>query len=402
VRRLVAAAVAALALSACQDPAGVGLGLIDDDLSNPKAIQVPLADLDTLQNQVAAIGIASASAAAPQSRVLVGSVTDATFGDAQATAYIDFLQPTTIPSGTEASDVRSVWLELRRNYVYGDTTTALPVEIRPITDSWDADTDYPSDTTLAVGAVLTSGTVVVSDTLKRFDLPASWVAANAATLIGSDFATAFEGFALQTSSAFAPVPGAVFGFGTFSTTRSGLRVALSDDTLFFPLSEVFSSITSTPPPAPPASVLPVRATSRSSLRFVADVSGAPSTALARATFRIPLDTTYAHEGTFVRPLASSALLIGVREDSNGTETRSTLGALTLDDGDAVLGDARAFTAAIQQVLIGTASPFVRYEVVPIASLTTNAASLNILPVVRPLPGAADSARLILTVVGSDA
>ncbi len=399
VRRLAAAAVAALALSACQDPAGVGLGLIDESQPTPSAISVPLAELDTLQNRVSTIGIASASADPTQARVLIGSVVDPTFGDASAVAYIDFIQPT-MPSGTEASDVRSVWLELRRDYVYGDTTTALPVELRPISGTWEADTDYPVDTLFSVGNVLSTTTVTMADTLRRFDLPSSWVSSNAATLVGASFTDTFEGFALQAPSTFSPAPGAIYGFGTFSSAGSGLRVALPDDTLFFPLSEVFSSITTTPPPAQP-DILPVRATSRASLRFTAPIdTAAVRPPLSRAALRLPLETAYTEQGTFVRPLAAAGLLFGIRSQG-GEESRTSLGTVVISDGVALLSNASFLTTRLQAVLLGTEVPFTRYELIPIASLTTNAASLSILPVRLPTVGSDEVPHLTLTVVGSN-
>ena len=98
------------------------------------------------------------------------------------------------------------WLELRRTYLYGDTTTVLPLELRGITEDWSADTSYEPDRTLSTGDVLSTTEIVVGDSLRRFDLPASWVTANAATLVGSSFGVDFEGFALQVPESFAATP----------------------------------------------------------------------------------------------------------------------------------------------------------------------------------------------------
>ena len=58
-RALAVAAIAALALSACQDPAGVGLGLIDEEQSNPLARAVALTDFEPFPFAAPAIGIAA-------------------------------------------------------------------------------------------------------------------------------------------------------------------------------------------------------------------------------------------------------------------------------------------------------------------------------------------------------
>ena len=400
----VVAAAAALALSACQDPAGVGLGLIDEDQADPSVRVVPLDDLDTLGASVPAIGIADPrNETLAQSRVLVGAVLDPQFGDAAATAYVDLLQPADARA-LEPAEVLAVWLQLERTYAYGDTTTALPVELRAIQGSWDASVGYPADTAFAVGPVLAARTLTsaAADTLARFDLPADWVRANAATLVGDGFSDAFEGFAVQTPAGFAPAPGVVYGLDTFARDGAGLRVATAEDTLVFPLSEVFSSVRATPPTAAPAGVVPVRRGSAAELQFQADLSGIGATPLARGVLRLPLDQSYTRVGPFVRPLPPVAVLFGVRETAGEEPQRTFLGVMTLTEaGDFAVGDTRRLTSVFQQLLANPTDPgFDRYEVRPAVSLTQNPASLDILPVVRPTSGMERPPRFTLTLVGA--
>ena len=400
-RSVAAALFAALVLSACQDPAGVGLGLIDEERSDPSVRTVALTGLDTLQTSTPAIGIALASSPLAQARVLVGDVADDVFGDVRSVAYVDFVQPTV--GDVEETDVTEVWLELRRDYAYGDTTTALPVALREVEGEWEADRGYATDTLFATGPVLSTTTVqgTAADSLQRFDLPQSWVSANRGLLVGDreTFLDTFEGFALAASDGFAPGPGAVYGFRTYSGGGSSMKVATESDTLSFPLSEVFSSIGLTPPQVLATDdVVPVRASSRASLQFTAALDGVPQTALARVALRLPLDVSLAREGAFVRPIAPAAALYGFRADS---DDRTVLGRLDVSGSEGVLNDTRVLTDALQATVLDPArGGFTRYEVLPLGSLSGDAVSLSILPVTRPDPTSATGARLVLTLVGS--
>lgn len=398
----VAAVAAALALSACQDPAGVGLKLIDEEQADPSVRVVPLADLDTTAASAPAIGIAAANNALAQSRVLVGDVRDPAFGDASAVAYVDALQPAAARD-LDAGEVRRVWLEMPRTYAYGDTTTVLPVELRAIEGEWEASTGYPADTAFAVGPALATASLAAADTVARLDLPEAWVRANAATLVGDGFADAFEGFAVQTAAGFAAAPGVVYGLDTFAQRGAGIRLVTAEaDTLVFPLSEVFSSISTGPPAAPPAEILTVRRGAGAGVRFTADLGDIGAVPLARGVLRLPLDPSYAEDGPFVRPLAPLATLVGVREAAGEPDRRVRLGELGVTGGgDFAVLDTRALTAELQRVLADpTDGGFDRYEVVPPPAPLPNPASLDILPVLRTVPGADRPARFVLTLVGT--
>ncbi|MEM0961308.1 MAG: hypothetical protein AAGK21_02050 [Bacteroidota bacterium] len=397
-RTFVVAALAALTLSACQDPSGAGLGLIDEEQSDPNVRTFPLADLDTVEAQTVAIGVASAGDSDTVTRVLSGSVADPDFGDARAIAYLDFIRPT-LDGDPTGSDVTEVWLELDRTYAYGDTTATLPYDLRPIQGTWDADTDYPADTLLAVGDVLSTTSVTNADSLKRFDVPESWTRANADLLVGDDFVDGFEGFALQLAESFVPSPGAVFGFNTLSTTGSGLRVVITNDsevdTVVFPLSEVFSSISTSAPAVVPSTYLPVRANTGAGIGFTVDLASVGVVPVANARVRLPFDDSFAETGSFVRPTASRAILVGVRLDEDGEEERQGLGDFTIIDGSYVLSDPRQFSALIQSTVLNPDERFDRFEVLP----ATNPVSFDALPVLLPLDGSPNAPRFTLTVVG---
>ena len=404
VRILVVAAFAAIALSACQDPAGVGLGLIDEEQSDPSARVVPPDDLDTLSFAFPAIGIADEATTntRPQPRVLVGDVQDAQFGDTRAFAYVDALQPSAARD-LSASDVREVWLVMPRTYTYGDTTATLPVSLHDIQGSWEVSDSYSPDTVFSVGAALTTTNIVQADSLVRFDLPASWVTSNAATLVGTSFADDFEGFALQPEAGYTPAPGVVFGLGTYLGAGARLRLATDEDTLNFPLSEVFTSIAAQAPTAPPADIISLRRGTGSELRFTADFGVFGPVPLARGILRLPLDVSFAEMGTFVRPLALSSALFGVRDSGTADPTYTALGIVTVSDGQGVLVSTSTLTSALQRLLINPdTAGYDRFEIRPNLNPEFNPASLDILPVLRAMTGQTNIPRLTLTVVGAPA
>ncbi len=383
----------ALALAACQEPAGVGLGLIDQEGVDPDAITVAAASVDTLGQSATAIGFADANADLFQSRVLVGRVQDDLFGDAAPVAYLDAVQPS-IDSDLEPSDVTAVWLELRRTYVYGDTTATLPIALSEIEGSWQADASYPADTLFGSGAPLVTVQAAPTDTLVRWTLPQSWVTANAATLLGDSFGSDFEGVALRVPEGAGPSPGAVVGFSTLASQGSGFRVVAGGDTLFFALAEVFTSAQREAPVVAPPGLLPSRAFSMAGVRLAFDLTGIETAPLARALLTLPLDRSTLSSGTFVRPVATQSSVFGVRDDG----AADYLGELIAGDGDARVTASAALTRRLQAVVVGTAEPYDRIEVrTGTSAVSTRPISLDVLPVaLRP---GETGARLVLTVVG---
>ncbi len=381
------AGLALLALSACQDPSTVGLGLIDDDASNPNVRVLAATSVDTVGFDLVTSGLADL-ATPTQARVLVGSVLDALYGDATATAYVDAIAPT-LPSGFGDRPVTRVTLELRRDYVYGDTTTALPVELRQVTATWSP-TGLPADTTLATGELLTTTTMTASDTLAVFTLPATWVAANDSLFTSTAFASSFEGFELRTPTV--PGAGAVVGFNVAAASGSVLRVATARDTVSFRLSEVFSRVTRGAAGLAPMGRRLLRAGVGEGLRFVFDYTGVLQLPLAQAVFRLPIDRTLAGPtGAFVRPLASEVALF-VRPRTGDPLFVTTV--RTVGTGDARTVSNSSLTSLVQSLLLDAASyrDFqVRFPTTPV--------SLDVLPLVIDGATPATQPRLSLTVVG---
>ena len=398
------------ALAACQEPTGVGIGLIDDEASAPNATPVEATSLALRSASTTTAGFAENGSPA-QSRVLVGSVLDPVYGDASAVAYLDANLPTAgRPQNFQDSTITAVALRLRLDtyatvdddtlfYVYGDPSAALPIEVRQVTASWSP-IDLDVDATLATGAVIATGTILPTDTTYTIDLDPAWVAANAATIRSEQFLTEFEGLEVRVPEG--SLPGVVRGF---SAAASDLLVATAGDTLSFPINEVLTSLQQGAPSAS-ESVLALRGGRAEALAFDADFGPIGARPLARAQLRFPLDRSQTGGTTFVRPLARRALLVGVSQDT----LRSVLANIdVLGDGEAGTfvraaanqGLQVGFTSVIQDVLIGSRA-FDRYEVLLRSDITSaNPVSLDVLPVVIAPPTSGMKApRFVLTLIGN--
>lgn len=399
---LLAALLSAFAIAACQDPAGVGLDLIDDEGADPNVRLLLPTSADTVGTQAVAIGFATTNPSEPrsQTRVLVGDVVDPVFGDARAIGYVDATQPS-ISDGLEASDVRAIWIELRRNYAYGDTTTALPLVLRQVQVAGDGTqgtwsvTDYPADTTFATGPALATATATsaAADTTLRFNLPASWVSANAGTFLSDNFNTGFEGFEIRVADGFTPAPGAVYGFSTLTGAGSSIRVAVTDDTLVFPLGEVFSSISRSDPVAPPALALPARNYSEATAALRFDLGSVGPLPLARAVLRAPVDESLARSGAFVRPVVSRLQIVGTRDDGSAPVFLGELERTASGTYQTTGPSLRRFTTVLQGALTGDES----YDRILLSFPAS--ASLDVFPLYRPDPSLPEPPRLALTVIG---
>ena len=385
--RLLALVAALGLLGACQDAAGVGLGLIDEEGVDPSVRTLAATSVDTALVDRTSIGFSDSSATLPQTRVLAGIVTDPLFGTARAVGYIDFIRPA-VPSTTEPENVLSARLEIQRTYVYGDTTTSLSVGLRQVEGGWSPTSSYPADTLFDVGPVLAMSSVSVADSVLAFDLPQSWVEANAAALLSDTFGEDFEGFALEPSTPGGA--GAVFGFQT-QTFRTRLQVFTTADTLTYSVGEVFSSVEREEPAALPFGISPAQVTSGRAvaLRFALDTVG--SLPLARAVLRAPIDASLRLDGSFLRPVAERALLYGIGADG----TRTLISPVTVADGVASTSLSNTLTPVLQDVLVGDLE-FVRYELEPVGV----PASLDILPVLLRDAGGEPAPTLSLTLVGS--
>jgi hypothetical protein len=367
--------------------------LIDDDVNDPNLRRLEATLVDTVKTTVSTAGFADVNSTQPQPRVLVGNVADPLYGNVSSIGYMDASRPATIPGGFDDSTVTYVRFELARTYLYGDTTTVLPLELRQVEGSWTP-TGLSSDTTLGTGDLITSVNMTVTDTLLAIQLPAAWVAANGGQFNSGDFVSAFEGFALQVNEAYMPMPGAVVGFDV-SSSQSRIRIGTRSDTISYPLSEVFSKLTRAERPPSPAGLLALRADAPVGAKIQFDFQSIGAVALARAVLRLPIDRSLSGVDSampaFVRPLASRIGVYAIREEAS---TLLIGEALVTDTGDARTSGTTGLTSIVQDILLG-ATDLKHIEL----RLAVSPLSLDVLPLVLPGLPDQDRPRLNLTVVG---
>jgi hypothetical protein len=384
-----------LALVACQDPSGVGLGLVGEEGADPGS-SIVAADSVAASTSGEAVtgGFGNRGATVlAQTRLLVGRVDDPLVGGAEAVAYLDVRPPGNLPSGFRGRTILSATLRLSRTYVYGDSTLTLPLALAEVAGNWSP-VGAPADTNFVTGPPITTANVAAADTLVEIALPASWVSAREAVLRSDSVNTAFDGFQLRLDG---PPPGAgvVLGFltATSTATRSALRLTTSEDTVDYPIVEVFTSLTRTADAAPAPDRLLLRAGLNEAIALTFALEGFDSLAVAGAALRLSADPALTETPGFHRPLPPSIALYGVREDSS----RAFLDTAPLDeDTDTYSFTSGALTSAVQRATLGD-PVFVRFEVVTPSSPL----SLDVLPLVLgPPPGVpAEERRPRLVVTG---
>lgn len=302
------ATVCLLLLAACEDPSGVGLSVLDPEESDPQA-QVIHAGEATLEPLPDPTGLFLTSSGFNDFNILAGSADDPLFGTVSAQAYLDVLAPQSFPEGFRDRPVEEARLRLIRSYAYGDTTATTTLDVHQVEDEWTA-VGATADTLFPVqDDVITSFEVTPGDSLIEVALPVSWITENDTTLRSDNFTTLFHGFRLSTES----VAGAVYGFNG----RSELELISEEDTVRYPVSELFSHIETEEQEAFPDGLIPLRDGSSTGLHFAfqLDTLGAP--VLNTAFLRVTADTAAAMENLpagFARPLARELALFGTFED----------------------------------------------------------------------------------------
>ena len=219
--------VALLSLSACSDSSNVGLGVGPDSLSGGQPITLDVKpELDTART-LPITGESSRKAPIRNTwRVLAGVVDDPLPGTGviEAEGYLDFAGRSSLPSEIElanSADSLTAELRLTPNYLHGNSSDAVAMEVYDLTeeatmdsaranDSFDADETDP--------ASVDTAQINPTDSLVTIELRESWIAENLSTLQNtSDNGTAFEenfpGFKIVALNSQA-----VIGFSSFDAT----------------------------------------------------------------------------------------------------------------------------------------------------------------------------------------
>ncbi|MEP0548727.1 MAG: hypothetical protein ABJF88_17460 [Rhodothermales bacterium] len=306
-----AAALCLLLLAACEDPSGVGLTVLDPGENDPRARSLPAETAFAPLTDVTGAFLTAQGFSA--FRTLAGRVDDPLFGTTSARAYLDLLPPQNLPEGFRDRPIEQAILRLNRTYVYGDTTMPTRLDLRQISEEWnavgaEADTLFP-----VMDELITSFDVAAGDSLVEVALPAAWIAANDTTLRSTSFSTLFHGFQLSPGEGAS----AVYGF----TGASTLELISAEDTVRYGVSELFSGIEG-PETAPTADdlLLLQDGTSRG-LELLFDLDPLGQSAINAVFLRVNADTAAAATNLpagFARPFARQLALYGFVTDTTQT------------------------------------------------------------------------------------
>lgn len=302
-----------LVLAACDDPSGVGLTVLDIDDIDPRARDVAASEVDA-ERIPRNTGFTRSSQNVIEGRILAGEVDDPVFGRVRASGYVDLLAPgSAVPAFAQTPIERAV-LELRPNYVYGDTTATVTYDLFQVTNSWVA-TLVASDSTLAVTSEtpIRSISVAPADTLVRIELPQSWVAANDSLIRAPGFEQNFHGFELR------PQAGGTAVRGYNPNARMLVLSDLSDDTsgldtTILASSQIFSSIRRIEDGAQPDDLLTLQNGLSRSMVLTFDLSDFIGSALATAFLRLEAAPDVIDEAlppNFRRSRAQTLSLLGL-------------------------------------------------------------------------------------------
>ncbi len=374
-------------LAACQDPSGVGLDVIGEEAADPN-VSVVSTDMVSLADQDNLTGGFASGLSPVQSRVLVGAATDPLLGDVSAFAYVDFVPPSSIPDGFLERVIVSASLRLVRDYVYGDSTAMVPIQLHQMDMAW-LPIGAPSDSTFEAGAILVEQTVLAQDSVVALTLPNSWVTQFNEILRSDSVASAIDGFQVRLPGG--SMPGAVMGFNAALST---LRVLTAEDTVDYPLFEVFSHIERGDAAPPPDNRLFLRAGASETVVLTFPFEEFEDLPLANATLRLTVDPTLLDQPGFARSLPQTISLFGRTEDDD----RLSIVNATLDEETNSYAFVSAtLTAIIQEALLGSAI-VEQFEI----SIAPSPASLDALPLILgPVPqeGQPDTRpRFALTVI----
>jgi len=317
-----------LALTACDDPSNVGIGLVEEGGGEPivRVLTPSVIEEEPINDITGAVP-----------RVLAGQVNDPMLGTITATGYLDFQRVDSV----NASDITGVMLRLVRDYVYGDTLAALTLTVRELTEDWNA-LGARADTTLPLGASVTSFTFEPLDSLVTVDLPETWVRDNDTTLVSFHFGEVFHGFALEATAAEAVVG--------FDFNESVLRITTEQDTLDYPVSLTLSGVIRTGQPTIPEGRFLIQDGTGPTLSFNVDFDGLDDTPLNAAFVRFFADTLAVQETppNFVRPLIETLQLVRItEEDAAFVMAEASLN----DDGSYRFSDA-ILREVLQQTFFG--------------------------------------------------
>ena len=283
----------ALALAACDDPAPVGVDLVDEQSGAPYVLDLSAPDV-TPGSFREVTGNAT--------RALVGAVDDPVLGRLEAQMYVDFASISTLTQVFENNPVTDAAVMLVTTYVYGDSTADTPVRLRSMAQSW-VGSGATSDTTLQVGDLLTESVENRRTFTMEVPLPQTWVARWDTTLRGTTFDDSFHGFEVT-----APDASSILGIEILGTS---LRAVAGGDTAYFPVARSITRYTHAPQPDDDGDAFTLQDGRKRTAAFRFTTEEVRETLLLnRGVIRVPADTSLSINAPphFVRPAISQLQL----------------------------------------------------------------------------------------------
>ncbi len=262
-----------LAVAACDDPAPVGIDLVDEQSGTPYVLQVQ----SSAPEYIPAIENTGNAA-----RTLFGSVDDPELGTTEARGYLDFVSPGVFTQAFENNPIERADLLLLSNYLYGDSLTEVTVTLRSVDLEWSG-TGTNSDTTIFVGDVVTQSLQHPQSTLLAIPLPDDWIARWDTTFKSETFGDAFHGFELTTESR-----SLVFGAQVLG---SSIRLVTAGDTTFFSAGRSLTRLIDPVGPSSGSSGLIFQDGQAQAAAFTPQFGAPTSLVLNRGLVRVPADTS---------------------------------------------------------------------------------------------------------------
>ena len=311
--------VICFALSACDDPSTVGIGLVEAQAGDPESQTIAA----TLTDETGLADMTGGTTSAGALRALFGKVDDPVAGEFSMTGYMDFTPSSDIGSAFRATNVEYAALMLDLDYVYGDTTSFITVDIMEIDQAWDA-TGTRADTIVVARTLVGSHSFVPEPGIIEIPLPSDWVSENDTVLRSEDFTNDFHGFSLVVTQ------GNAIAGAHFSDTE--LKVSsVPGDTVSFPMSKVLSSsVTASEPSSSNRLIVRDGSSSAPSFRWAIGASDLGQAAIHRAIVRFNVeDVSGLYPTGFNRPGLSQ---VGLRAVAVDDETRLNILVSTVTDG----------------------------------------------------------------------
>jgi hypothetical protein len=345
-----------LLLPACDDPSQIGIDLVDAQAGDTEVVTLPPSQLEF----TGAADITGGTNTSSAFRSLFGKVSDPVAGDFAMEGYMDFVGSANVSSAFSASPISFADLELNLDYVYGDTTAEISVDIYDIEEAWSS-SDARADAFLVARSLVTSASLEPTEGLIRIPLPEAWIASKDAVLRSGTFVDDFHGLAFKVSQ----------GNTVLGVHFSGSSIRASSvpgDTVNFSMSKTLSASSFLNGSQNPAyHTLRDGAAETLSLKFPIEDQQFGSASIHRVIIRLNTeDVSDLYPSGFKR---SGITRVGIRAVATDNETRLNVGTMDILEDGIVTFDSATLSNVVQSANLGN-SGLDHFEIYFPAELST--------------------------------